>query len=130
MKKQTLLTVLWFLCMSTFVVLAQAPETPVAPAMDRSQLWDYAIAIVSPIIVWGINKIIPNVPKLLLPTITPLVGIGLGYALNYMVGLNMSVIDMAKAGALAVFIREVTNQALKATGAIESDPPAATRSRR
>lgn len=74
-----------------------------------SEFWTFAIAGITPVIVWLVSKI-PNLPKAVLPTITPLVGIGLGFALKWLGDANLSWVDMAQAGALSVFVREVFNQ--------------------
>lgn len=107
---------LWFLCLSTlaFGVFAQTnvPPTPAPLPTSTAGYWDLAIAGVTPLLVTGIRKIIPSIPTVLLPTMTPLLGILLGLALNALAGANLSWFDMAKAGALAVFVREVTNQAI------------------
>lgn len=96
-------------------VLAQTNTVPTLPAdlpKTVSQYWDLAISIVTPLIVTGVWKFIPKVPKWVLPTITPLIGIGLGLLVNKLANANLGWVDMAKAGALAVFIREVINQAI------------------
>ena len=64
----------------------------------------------------------PKLPKLVLPSITPLVGIGVGLALNKFAGADLGWYDMGKAGALAVFVREVINQAI--TKRLASEVPA------
>lgn len=89
--------------------------------------WTLGIAAVTPLLVTGIYKLVPKIPKWLLPVLTPFIGIGLGLLLNWLVGQHFAWLDLAKAGALAVFIREVFNQATKAalsTSAPTSAPPA------
>lgn len=103
----------WFmaLCLLPLTVLGQ-DTTPEPLPQTVSQYWDLGISIVTPLIVTGVYKIVPKIPKWVLPSITPLVGIGLGLAVNRLTDANLGWIDMAKAGALAVFIREVINQAI------------------
>jgi len=108
-------------------VFAQTNTTPELPAdlpKSVSQFWDYGISLVTPLIIMGVYKLMPKIPKWVLPTITPLVGIGLGLAVNALTSANLGWVDMAKAGALAVFIREVINQAV--TKNMTSSTPAPT----
>ena len=112
---------------SSMAVLAQTNTNSAIPPMaplpqGTDQFWDLAIAAVAPIIVWLVAKIVPRVPRVVLPSITPLVGIGLGLLLNKLAGSHLGWMDMAKAGALAVFVREVTNQAI--TKQMNPDPVA------
>jgi hypothetical protein len=102
----------------TVAVIAQATNSVVPVAgtdlpTTKAALWTAGITVVTPLIVAGISKLIPKLPKLVLPSITPLIGIGLGLGLNALQAANLSWIDMAQAGALAVFVREVFNQAVK-----------------
>lgn len=105
------------------VALAQTNSVPELPPLphDKGAIWEALIMIVSPLVVWGVSKI-PNLPSPLLPTITPLVGLLLGLGLNFLAGANLAWVDMVKAGALAVFIREVFNQWV--TKQLISPPPA------
>lgn len=77
----------------------------------REDIWKAVIAIVTPGIVYLIGKI-PPLPRWVLPSITPLVGLGLGLILKYLGAANLAWVDMAQAGALAVFVREVINQTI------------------
>lgn len=116
-----------FFLLAVFVlpVMAQAmPTDPGVIPQSAAQFWDLAIAAVAPVIIWGISKAVPNVPKVLLPCLTPLVGMGLGYALNQLAGTHMGWYDAAKAGALAVFVREAVNQAV--TKRVTADVPVPT----
>lgn len=131
--KSRVFWVLSFLAFGGLVVLAQATNTNVVPVTPGpvpdipqtvSQFWDLAIAAISPIVIWGVTKAVPKIPKVLLPSMTPLVGIGLGVALNKLAGANLGWLDMAKAGALAVFVREVVNQAITKTITGGDTPPA------
>jgi hypothetical protein len=122
MKKNTMF-LLMLLSVSVTALFAQTNTTtlPGVPT-DLVGYWDLVIAAVSPLIVTGVAKLVPHVPKLVLPSITPLVGIGVGLALNKLAGANLSWYDMGKAGALAVFVREVINQAI--TKRLASEVPA------
>lgn len=113
-----------FLFMSVIALVAQTNTPPPLGELpkDVGGFWDLAIAAVTPIIVWIVSKVVPKIPKVLLPSITPLVGIGLGLILNNVAGLNLTWVEMGKAGALAVFIREVTNQAI--TKRLAAEPTA------
>jgi len=95
-----------------------APET-----MNKEMMWQYIIAIVTPFIVGGIKKIVPAIPKVLLPVSTPFVGLGVGFLLNAIAGANMDAMTMAKMGGLAVLIRETWNQALKAQSGSSTPTP-------
>lgn len=76
---------------------------------SKVDFWKWGIAAITPFIIYGISRI-PKLPKPVLPTITPIVGILLGLGLKQLDAANLSWVDMGEAGALAVFIREVTNQ--------------------
>lgn len=70
-------------------------------------LAEVLVMFVSPVVVWLLAKL--NPPTKILPAITPLVGLLIGWGMNKL-GAQMSPGDMAQAGAVAVCIREVTNQ--------------------
>jgi len=94
-------------------LLAQTNAVPGgALPQTTGQFWDLIIAAVTPVIVFGVSKVIPALPRAFLPAITPVLGILLGLLVNKLAGANLSWIDMAKAGALAVFVREVVNQTI------------------
>ena len=94
--------------------VTNVPAGPLEPLpQTKSDFWTLAISGVTPLIMAAIYKWMPKVPKLLIPVATPFVGMGLGLAMNYLAKANLSWVDMAQAGALAVFIREVVNQAAK-----------------
>lgn len=86
-------------------------STVVGSSLDA---WDLIISSITPVIIWLVAKYVPMVPKMFLPALTPVVGILLGMLLNWLAGLNMSWLEMGKAGALAVFVRETVNQSVKA----------------
>lgn len=112
--------------------VTNAPVGPVEPLpASKSEFWTLAIAAVTPILTALIYKWIPKVPKLLIPALTPVIGIGLGLGINALGKANLGWVDMAQAGALAVFLREIINQAAKTAliqgmlGGGDSPPPAA-----
>lgn len=82
---------------------------------DGTSLWGYAVAVLSPLVVLGLRRLSAQrrIPKVIWPLITPAVGLLIGLALNAAAKAGLSAEEMAKAGALAVFVREVINQALK-----------------
>ncbi len=82
--------------------------TALLPSMP-GDYWVLGIGIVTPFIVSGVRKLVPSIPTVLLPAMTPLIGIFLGFALNWASHANLSWFDAAKAGALAVFFREVVD---------------------
>lgn len=107
------------------LVLAQDAVDPVGTDLPQTtaQYWVLGISAVSALIVTGIKKLVTAVPKWVLPTITPLVGIGLGLAMNKLTSLELTWFDAAQAGALAVFIRETFNQTV--TKRLAQDKPPA-----
>ena len=90
---------------------------------SKADFWLYAIAVVTPMIVMGIKKAMPRIPTVLLPVSTPLIGIGLGYLMNWFAAKNYGWVDMAQLGGLAVFIRESWDQGLKYASRNKSQPP-------
>lgn len=83
--------------------------------LSKTQLWALAISAITPLIVGLIYQMVPKIPKFILPAVTPLVGVVMGLVLNWFQKANLGWMDMAQAGALAVFVREVFNQATQAT---------------
>lgn len=95
-----------------------AQVTNAAPAFDpataplpsgKTEFWTWAISIITPLIVYGFGKI-PQLPRPILPILTPVIGVLLGLIMKKLGALNLSWVDMAQAGAVAVFIRESVNQ--------------------
>lgn len=93
-------------------LMAQTNTTPADSQIPSttSDFWKYSIAVIVPLIVGGFRKVVPQIPTWLLPVSTPFVGIVLGAGLNALGASNMSWVDMAQAGAMAVMIRESFNQ--------------------
>jgi len=109
-----------------FTVLAQTNLPADAPLpTTTADYWRYAVAIITPLIVGGMKKLVPALPTWILPVSTPFVGMALGAALKALGASHMGWIDMAQAGALAVFVRESWNQL--ATKAIKGPEGMATK---
>lgn len=108
--------ILFVLFAAVLAVFAQTNTVPADPLPelpgDVGSYWKYAVAAVTPMIVTFIHFAVPKLPKVILPSITPFIGLALGYVLNQLGAANLGWVDMAEAGALAVFIREITNQAI------------------
>lgn len=81
---------------------------------STSEFWTYAIAILVPLLVGLFKKLVPQLPKWVLPVSTPFVGILLGAILKALGAADMGWVDMAQAGGLAVLIRESWNQIVMA----------------
>lgn len=75
----------------------------------KEEFWVWAISLVTPAIVWLFGKI-PQLPRPILPMLTPAIGIALGLGLRQLANLHLNWVDMAQAGTVAVFIRETVNQ--------------------
>lgn len=108
-----------YLCMLILIsvgVFAQT-NTNGLPGIDVSQFptgdaaWLALIPPLTTLITWLLGKI-PPLPKGILPWITPLLGIGIGYVLQYINGAKLSPALTAAAGGLAVFIYEAAKSAL------------------
>jgi len=93
----------------TNITVATGP-TPLPST--KQGFWTLAIAGATPLIVGLIYRLVPKIPKVVVPSITPVVGIGLGLLINWLGTKNLSWVDMAQAGALAVFVREVFTNAV------------------
>lgn len=81
---------------------------------SHAQQWSYAIAVVTPLIIAGVKKLVPTVPKVLLPCLAPFVGLAVGFGMNALTQANLGWLDMAQLGALGVFVRELVDQSVKA----------------
>lgn len=94
---------------NTITSTTPLPETKV-------DFWKYSIAIVLPIILNGFKKLVPNIPKWMIPASTPFLGLLLGGIMKWTGFHEISWWDAAEAGGLAVLIREGWHQAItKAT---------------
>ena len=114
----------WFGAMMVFATLCVFAQTnpPVVPPLPSlptevvptgvAWYWTMAIACITPLLVTGIWKLVPKIPVVLLPTMTPFIGLALGAGLNALANANLGWVDMAQAGGLAVLIREIVNKAI------------------
>ena len=125
--------------LSAFTCVAIAQITNAVPTVagsalpqTKSEFWFWAISLVTPLIVAGVKKAVPSIPKLLIPITTPVLGMLLGMLLNWLQKANLGWVDMAQAGALAVFVREIVDQATRtpvvqaALGNAPQPPPSTT----
>jgi hypothetical protein len=115
MKTKLLLVIIAAFAISK-LALAQTNAPPVA-SLDAThtslaQLWVFAVAAITPIILAGVKLAIPNVPSALIPCVAPVVGILIGFGLNALGGAHLAWVDMAIAGGLGVTIREIVDQAI------------------
>lgn len=99
------------------------PATPLP--VSTFEFWTYGIAIIVPLLVGGMKKLVPKIPSWVLPVSTPFVGIALGFILKWIGAANMSWVDMGQAGLMAVAIREAWNQTV--TKAMKGESNMATK---
>lgn len=106
------------LVLTAFVILAlsllaqtNAPPVTGLPVThaDYTMLF---IAILTPFVVGLADRLVPCLPRWTLPVSTPFIGILMGLGINFMGSQHLSWFDMAQAGTMAVFLREVFNQAV------------------
>jgi hypothetical protein len=115
MKFLRLILVMWMVFFGMCVVLAQTNgiDTGTTPLpSSKTEFWQWAIAGITPVIIWLVSKIPADLPKPLLPILTPIVGLLLGSGLKWLGAADLGWVDMVQAGALAVFVREVVNQTI------------------
>lgn len=87
------------------------PDVSGAPLPASTfEFWTYGIAVIVPLLVGLMKKLVPKIPTWVLPVSTPFVGMALGFVLKWLGAANLSWVDMAQAGGLAVLIRESWNQ--------------------
>lgn len=92
------------------------------PALQtKAQLWAYAVAFITPLIIAAVKWATPKIPTWALPSMAPLVGLLVGLGTNALVGLHLSWVDCAALGTLGVGIREIVNQ--NVTKRINATPP-------
>lgn len=77
------------------------------------------LAILAPIVTTGVRKVVPKIPKLLLPLTSVVVGTAGAAASDYLVGTSIGPAGGAVLGAVGVAVREIADQALKALTADE-----------
>lgn len=110
-------TIALLMALFAFVLCGLAQPTNTVPDVSGAPLpastfefWTYGIAIIVPLLVGGMKKLVPKIPTWVLPVSTPFVGLLLGFILKWVGWANLSWVDMAQAGGLAVLIRESWNQ--------------------
>lgn len=107
----------------SLVAMAQATNAPAggtggstAPITDPTPLWNALIAVLVPVAVWGIKKIIPRIPPVLLPIGATALGVLSNYLLTVAHALpHTSLMLGALAGAAGVGVREITDQVKQVT---------------
>lgn len=72
------------------------------------------LAVLAPLVTSGVRKVVPKIPKLLLPLTSVVVGTVGAAASDYLVGSTIGPAGGAVLGAVGVAVREVADQALKA----------------
>lgn len=121
--KRTLVVLLTFVALFavTLAVMAQGAADSSLP-VSKLDFWNLATAAITPMLVLLVSKVIPVIPRSLLPILSPFVGIAIGAALNAIGAHSFSWYDSAAAGALGVFVREVVNQQVTKRLAGDSGP--------
>jgi len=72
------------------------------------QLLPLLVSLLSPLVTAGVKKLVPRIPKALVPLVSVSVGTAAGYVLDF------GAANGAIAGAVGVAVREVLDQAQKA----------------
>jgi hypothetical protein len=85
------------------------PDLPAGIPRTNEEIWTWVVSFATVFIVYLFGKI-PQLPRPMLPLMTPLIGILLGLGLRQLEALHLSWVDMGQVGALAVFLREAWNQ--------------------
>lgn len=75
------------------------------------------VSVVSPVVVAGVKKVAPRIPKVLLPVASVVVGTVGALASDQFLGTALGAAGGAVAGAVGVAVREVVDQVQKALGA-------------
>lgn len=103
-----------FLALGVVWAMAQTngpPDVSTSPLpASQSEFWTFGIAVIAPLIIGGLKKAIPAIPKWALPVSAPFVGLLLGLGLKALGWAELSWVDYGQAGALAVFVRESFNK--------------------
>ncbi len=120
-----LVVIAGWLALIAVLALGQTGAAATAPGVtvtSTAQFWTFGIAAATPIIVNFLKKAVPQAPSWSLPLICPVLGIALGFAMNWVAGTKLTWIDGAQLGALGIAIRELTNQLVTK----QLQPPAST----
>lgn len=101
------------------LVLAQvdAPpvDTAVAAPVAAPLTWQQSlIAVVTPLLIAGIKLAVPKIPRVWLPILAPLLGVGLEYVSHLATGATLNVWAGLALGAAGVGLREAVTQIHKA----------------
>lgn len=106
------------------------PSLPSDLPQGKDAIWLALIAPITFTITWLVGKI-PPLPKVILPWLTPLIGIAIGAAMQYATKANFPWWSSAGAGMIATTIYEAVKGLSKATPASAltptpgpNDPPA------
>lgn len=71
------------------------------------------LAFLSPLLTAGVKKVVPKIPKVLVPLTSAAVGTVGAVAADYLTGSHLGAVGGAVAGAVGVFVREVVDQVQK-----------------
>lgn len=115
----------WMVAVAVFVSMAAAfaadgevPPVP-APTPEGAVNWfNLIITGLTPIVILGLKKIVPQIPGWLLPIAAPVVGLGLGWALQKAGAPTDGGLPAIVWGGLGVWLRELQDQLRKAGGAV------------
>jgi hypothetical protein len=131
MKTMKQITVACVLLLA-FTVMALGQVTNAVPPTDGPvvtnpamvNLWNGLIVLVVPLVVLGIKKVLPMLPKLTWPIAATLLGVGADWLLSVAGAIPTSSWEVgALCGAAGIGLREATKQVLALVGG--SDTPAA-----
>lgn len=108
----------WIIAPIMAQVVTNAPPTTPPPdtaflPLGKDAIWLALIAPITFTITWLIGKI-PPLPKVILPWITPLVGIGIGSVMQWATKSNWPWWSSAGAGAIATTIYQAAKGITKA----------------
>lgn len=102
------------LAQATNTVPGTGPAVPAAP-FDMTVMWNTLVVALVPIIVAGIKKVLPNIPKLAWPVGAAVLGVVSNWLLWKAGALpNSSWALGALCGAAGVGVREITDQTFSA----------------
>lgn len=82
-------------------------ESPFGPAF-----WQGVIAAVTPVLVYLLRLMLPHMPKFVLPSVSPFIGVMLGLVLNWLATAGLSWVDSGLAGAAGVAVREIVHNTI------------------
>lgn len=104
-------------------LLAADAVTPPATGGNALNLLNLLITGLTPIVILGIKKIVPDIPKWLLPLSAPVIGIGIDFVLRK-AGLETGgAVSGALYGAAGTWLREFQDQVRQAAGLAGTTKP-------